>query len=708
MRQLVSMILIFISFQSLGQNTKYKDIVPMIEGTSDDYTMEVLKAFLAKNLDHPAANLKLAALYLKKAKETDPLIEYQKTQALAEQSKQKLFKSSVLLNAKEIKKNDDYYLWIAKQNQLTEVNFELVRQHLKSENEEIKKILKTLPLVYSDFTNAVDYYDKAVKNFANISNSYPSLKNLYLLYDDKLSTQFSELKSDYDSSLFYFNNYKTKIDTFALKGYNQTMSIKPINVFRYDGLVTQINFLYNEVDVWNYGAWVDTVNAVINGDIGELRTLLKTNEERQTKALENLAKSTNLKDANVVKVDKSLVFNLLRFDYNNPVVPLLKYKESKQKLLIEESNSTYFDTANIEIERKLIFYNKMVYQIKDSDSIITQFKNRFNAIRMAKYKQFLDTHYNGIDGSSQYMANEKNELRKELNIYGALLREGVESIKPIDSIGVSIRYKKMQIPLIIEKIDTALLATGVLFTTHIIEAPDGGYYLAGQHKPNKKLRNTKVYLLKLSNQKRLKWFQQYDVKIDSVETDSNNSLEGLSLTNEGVALLIRSNHISNESHANSLIQVLLDGNTKNTKRLDSSLFPRSLMYNEVQNSFIICNNGENGIIEDNAKNSLELKTLNSLGEISWTYSDSNIGSIVGVVRTDNGYIITRNSNAINSSKVLLTKIDFEGTKQGETLLNVGENAHIDRVYKLTDASIHLIGHKTYQMINAKLEKIYPY
>lgn len=705
MSRLIYIVLIGVSLQGHAQTTKYKDIVPMIERTSDTYTMEVLKVFLANNLDHSAVNLRLASLYLKQAKETDPLIDYERIQALAEQANQKLFKASLLITTKEVKKHDDYYMWIAQQNQLTSVNFELVQQHIQSEKIAIDGILKSLPLVYNDFTSAVDYYDKAVKNFADISSSYPSLKNLYLLYDDKLEAKFTQLKSDYDSSLILFANYKAKIDTFSLKGYNQTLSIKPINVFRYDGLVTQINFLHDEVEVWNYTAWADTVQSVINGDIAELRTSLKTNEERQTKALAKLAASSNVRNAKVVSVDKSLVFNLLRYDYNNPIVPLIQYKESKQKLLIEESNSTYFDTANIVIERKLIYYNKMLYQIKESDSIISQFKSRFNAVQMAKYKQFLDTQYNGIDGSSQYMAKEKNALRKELKIYGALLKEGVESIKPIDSIGLVLRYKRLQIPLRVEQVDTAFLATGVLFTTHIIKALDGGYYIAGKYKPNKKIRNTRVYLLKVGDNKRLKWFKYFDIKIDSLEADSNNSLESFALTNEGIALLIRSNHINNASYANTLIQVLLDGNIKAVTRLDSELYPRKLLYNDEQNSFVICYNGDEEELVSTAKNKLEIKTLNSLGEISWSYSDTSIGGFIGLVRTEKGYMLIRNSTSITSSKALLTTIDYKGLKVNEAFLDVG--SEIDRVYKLTDASIHLLGANMYQMINAKLEKVYP-
>lgn len=706
MKKLAYIILLGISLQGFAQS-KYKDVVPMIEGTSEEYTMTVLQAFLVNNLDHAAANLRVADLYVQNLQEIDPLIDYRKKQALAERAKQLIFKATLLINEKEVKKNDDFYMWIATRTQLADVNYSLVMAHIDKLNKEIDNALMSLPKVYDDFTNAVDYYDKAVKNFADISNSYPSLKNLYLLYDNKLAKQFEQLKSDYDSSLIYFDNYKAKIDTFNLKGYNQALNIKPITVFRYDGLVTQINFLKNEVDVWNYGAWVDTVNAVINSDISDLRNLLKTNEERQSKALKSLEASANPREAEVVQVDKSLVFNLLRFDYNNPIVPLIKYKESKQKLLIQESNSTYFDTATIELERKLVFYNNMVYQIRDSDSLLSQFKTRFDAVRMAKYKQFLDTYYNGIDGSSQYVATEKNELRKDLNIYGALLKEGVESLKPIDSIGTMVKYKRLQVPLIVETIDTALLATGVLFTTHIKMAPDGGYYIAGEYKPDKKLRNSKVYLAKLSEKKTLRWFKEYDIQIDSAGADSNSSLRGMALTNEGVGLLIRSQHLINGSYANSLIQVLLDGNLKMAKRLESNLFPRDLMYNEEQNSFVICYNGDREQIENNEENKLEFKTINSLGEISWTYTDNVKGSFVGLVRTEGGYIIARNTTMVSSSKVLLTVVDFKGAKGKESLLAIGSSGLVDRVYKLNDASIHLIGTNQYQMINAKLEKVYP-
>lgn len=708
MKKIICILIFCVSLKSAAQTVKYKDVVLIIEGTSDEHKMDVLSAFLVKNLDHPAANLRIADLYIKKMQATDPLIEHEKQQALADRAQQKLFKAHLLINEKEVKKRLNYYKWVAKKQQVSEVSFALIKQELKSEKEKVDNVLNSLPAVYNAFTNSVDFYDKAVKNFTNISSSYPSLKNLYLLYDDKLDQQFSQLKLDYDSALFYFATYKSMTDTFALKGYNQSLKIKPINVFRYDGLVTQINFLKNDVNIWNYGAWVDTVRKVIERDIKELRDLLITNEQHQNKALEKIKTASNTKDIKPVKVDKSLVFNLLRFDYNNPVVSLLKYKEAKQRLLIEDGNSTYFDTAHIEIERKLQFYTKMIYQIKEADSIVAQFKNQFNAIRMAKYTSFLNDYYGGIDGSSQYIESEKNVLRKELAIYGQLLQEGVESIKPIDSIGKSVRYRKVNFPLQIVKLDNALLATGVPFTTAILKAPEGGYYIAGQHKPNKKLRNTKIYLIKLTASKRISWFKNYDVKLDSLTFDSNNYLASLTLTNEGVAFLIKSEHLTKPSTATTLFNILLDGSLKMAQRLNTRLYPRGLIYNQEQNSFIICTNGKNKKIEANVKNELELQTYNSLGKLNWTYTDSSIGAFTSLVKTERSYIIARNASTKNMNKARLTKVDFSGFKKQEKLLEISNAAIINRIYKLNDASIHLIGTKGYQMINAKLKKVYPY
>lgn len=703
MRYLVTIAALMIFLKGNAQNVKYKDIAPIIESTSEEYAFNVLKEFLITNLDHPAANLRIADFYINQARNTDPLIEFTKKQALAKQAQQKLFKANILIDEKEVKKNDAYYIWIATRNQSVQPEYEMVRQYIEEEKAEVNKILNSLPSVYNDFTNSVAYYDEAVKEFMEISNTYTSLKNLYFLYDQQLDKKFTHLKSNYDSSLWYFEQYKSKIDTFPLKGYHQNLRIKPINVYRYDGLVSQVNFLKNDVEIWNYAKWVDTVRNVINGEVTDVRKLLNTNEERQDKALESLSNSGNVQDAEVVPVDKSILFNLLRYDYSNPIVSLLKYKESKQRYLIEKAKSTYYDTAQISIERKLIYYNGMLYNIKDSDSLIVQFNNRYDPERMKKYTSFLSTYYGGIDGSTNYMNNEKSVLDKEIVAYGSLLKKGVESIKQIDSIGTTVRYKSVQVPLFIDQPDSLKLTQGALYTTHIIEAPDGGFYVAGVYIPDKKTENRKAYVSKLTEKKSVKWFHQYDVEIDSAGVDSNNSIEALTLTNEGIAILINSKQIEKPVRAITFIHVLLDGTTKIAKRLDLDLFPRELLFDEKQNGFVACLSGNLPSVDNNRQNKLTLIKINSLGEQVWTYTDIEPSGFIGLVKTHEGFLIARNKN--NTSTVLTT-VDNEGGKTNERTLSLA-NASINRIYKLNDASIHLLGADSYCIVNSKLEEIYP-
>ncbi|MCB0494847.1 MAG: hypothetical protein KDC79_01810 [Cyclobacteriaceae bacterium] len=705
MRYLFFLLAFTLFFKGYTQSVRYKDIAPMIESTSDEYALSVLKEFISTNLDHPAANLRIAALYIKQAQKADPLIEYEKIQALATEAKQRLFKASILIDEKEVKKNEDYYMWIVRLKQLTEVNYPLIKQFIDEEKSEINKMLNQLTLVYNDFTNSVGFYDQAVKEFMQVSSTYSSLKNLYMLYDDKLDEKFTSIKLNYDSCLLYFDRYKAETDTFPLKGYNQKLTVKPINIYRYDGLVSQVNFLKDDVEIWDYATWVDTVRSVVQGEIAGVRKLLDTNEDRQDNAIKNLTSGTNGND-NVIEVDKSIVFNLLRYDYNNPIVPLLKYKESKQKLLLEQANDTYYDTAKIGIERKLVYYNKMLYNIRDSDSLIAQFNSRFDPVRMHKYEGFLDKYYGGIDGSKQYMFAEKNDLRKDFGIYGTLFKEGVESIRPVDSIGTYTKYKTLKIPLAIQAFDSEELANGSLFTTKMLETPDGGYYLAGFYGPDKKSKNSKVFLASLNPKKTVKWFNEYDIEIDSAGTDSNNSVAAITLTNEGVALLIHSKQMDKDVSITTFIHVLQDGTLKNAKRLNSNLFPRKLLFNEEQSNFLACFTGATANMVNSERNKLDLVNINSLGEQAWVYSDSETGGYVDAVTTQNGILIIRNILAGGNSSVLLTTID-NGKKTNEKSFFTNAADQVNRVFKLNDSSISLMGADYFSIVNAKLEMIYP-
>jgi len=110
MSKKLTTVLFFLCLSLLAQGQRYKDIFPQIISSGDDKAMELLTNYLFNNLDHPNTNLRLGLLYAKKYQTTDPLRDYDKAMALAEQARTRLIKASILINEKEFNKNKEYYI----------------------------------------------------------------------------------------------------------------------------------------------------------------------------------------------------------------------------------------------------------------------------------------------------------------------------------------------------------------------------------------------------------------------------------------------------------------------------------------------------------------------------------------------------------------------------------------------------------------------
>ena len=117
----------------------------------------------------------------------------------------------------------------------------------------------------------VEQYDLASKNFVRINGDYNSLKDIYLLYDDELESQFDLVKNSYDSTLFYFKKYREATNDYPPFKLDQKLTFKEIKTFRLDGLVIQTDFLVDEIGLWEYNTWVEQVQKLIATEIKQLR-----------------------------------------------------------------------------------------------------------------------------------------------------------------------------------------------------------------------------------------------------------------------------------------------------------------------------------------------------------------------------------------------------------------------------------------------------
>jgi hypothetical protein len=715
MRNLLLLVIISFGFFTNTQAQKYKDIFPQIIAADEDVAFDILYNYLLTDFDHPNANLRIAKIYIDRYKQADVLRDYERALALAEQAKFKLIKSKVTIDEREVKKNEEYYMGVLDDGQFS---FAAISAFIDSEAAAANEFAEKVPPIYKEFTRSVEKYDEAVKSFSDIVGSHASLKELYLLYNQDLSRQLAKLSSDYDSTKVYFDNYLALRDAYKVNAVKQTYSEQPIKVYRLDGLVTQINFLQPKVTLWDYSSWVDSVNVVVEQNIADLRKDLDANEAKLKDALVKVKSVQNPDSFQIARVDKALIFNLMKYDYKNALVPLLSYQEFKQELIKEQRRKGYFDTANITIDRKLAYFSNMMYATKEADSILNEFDTRFDPEQLQRHNEFVQSSFGGTDEMKKYMADEKVANSELFLEQIKSIKEGIEEKEPIDTSGVEAKYKRMVIPIYNVEKPLEELPTGYLKTNYILKSADETIYVAGHQINDTKNQNVEIGIARLSAENKPIWVKAIDLEIDSAGVDANHYLGDVKLTSEGIAVTIRSVALDSSKVINSLVHLTSNGEVKFAKRIKTELFPRELVFIENSNLFIVSYFGEQEKVNDKAENSLTIRAYNGLGEEVWHYDNMLSGTYEKMLTTQNSILIGGNYTRIKNeagrtfsvtsgTNAYLLRLSLTGGLEAIKCYSSDKGYSIDTFYKVSDRNINMIGpNDEHIIVDGNLEKLY--
>ena len=377
---------IFIAFSTLAiaQNIRYKDLAPTFEGMGAEELKNSLKEYLAQDLDHPNANFRLALLYESNYKTADVLTRYQYVLANAQQAKLRYTKSKQLVDEREVNRNDEYYFPIFKTYDAKgkpNVEFALVSKKITNGIDSATLMINKIPPIYQSFTRSVNFYDNAVKLFSTVNNEYLSLDDVYLYFDADLEKKLGTLKQNYDSARFYFDRYLELTKAFPIPYHKQKYHIKPIVTYRLDVLITRMNFLTNDVEFWDYGAWVDFIHKSVSGEITSLRTRLNQNEARLDDNLTKIAAS-NGEGVAAIALDKQLVFNLNNYDKQSLVLSILDYKILKQDWLLKTKT---FIPDTINLDRNATIYSLLIYSNLSADTLINTVRDRATKEKIKKH-----------------------------------------------------------------------------------------------------------------------------------------------------------------------------------------------------------------------------------------------------------------------------------------------------------------------------------
>ena len=710
MKRFLIVLLVSVSCALVAQKMKYSELVLTLNGMNDEEMRNELKAYMMEDQEEPNVYFRLATIYDKAYKTADPLTDYKLAMANADEAYSRFLQSTQFIDAKEVNKNNEYYYPYFPNSFDSKgkpaVDFSKVQARVKNGMDSANIFKQKIPAIYYHFTHAVISYDKAVKHFASINNQYESMEDLHMLFDDALDARLTQLKSDYDSSIYYFDQYLALIKEYPIRYHKQTYTVKSVSTYRLDGFITRLNFLGDKVEFWNYSTWVDGVRKSVTNNIKDLRSKLNETEAKLQESIAKI-KTGQIQDFKPQTLSKQLVLELNNVDKESAVLSLLQYQGYIQQWL-HDTRYYKVDTANA--ERNAVAYSEFIHQNRHADTLIREVSSRITDQKISMHKDFVAKYFGGKSAFEKYAADEGAMLSKSYQDLASNLRATI--LKPADSNlfknkEMLVRYTNKIIPLKIKPIVDADMDKGALFTVFNQKNPDGSAYLAGIHRPDKKTNNNVIFVAKVAPDGKVVWFQPFNPKIDttSATSDAHQTMGPAIVTPEGIAFLIHSNHLTNGSRLNTFLYLNdLKGDAKVKFTLADNTYPRAIRYLEKQNAFVFVLKGTELKLNVSTKEDVTLMCVNVLKDIVWKKAFPLTGLLVDVALLSDGLLLSGNFMTLSDSKGNEVRTKMNSMESNPFILRVSEKGemnpmpisvpfsfYLTRCIRVSDNSINLIG-----------------
>ncbi|MTI39867.1 hypothetical protein [Fulvivirga lutimaris] len=702
MKKLITPLLLILSM-NLSYAQKYKDVFPQLLKASDTEALSIIKSYMIDDLDHPNSNLRLALIYEKRYKACNPITEFEKAIANASEAKLRFGKSAAVVTEKEVNKNTGYYSDFAtgydnKGRPIVEYN--TVTTKIRTAYDSAAKFTEHMPIIYEYFTKSVNFHDNAIKAFNEINGQFGSRDKLLLMYDTDLKAKLQQMISDYDSSIIYLDKYLETGKSFDKDEFNQSYSIKKIDTYRLQGLLTSPSFLVDKIEIWDYKSWAQNAIDEASNEVASLRTELNMAELSINNSLKKLSPLALGPEYNPYKVDSKLIFSLVKYDNQSLPVASLKYKQFKQDLIHQLALVNDRDTSANDLY--LVHLGELIYKSREADSLLLITKNRLTTENINKYPSYFRTHYNGEDGMNQFISAEQKLIKDAADKAVSEMKINIKKNEKV--IGAEfVTYRNLKIPTKAKPINGDSVSTSII-TTHTELSTDGSHYFVGLNKMNRKPGHTNVFVAKTDEKLKVKWYKEFSMTEDSA-TPNINDIGDIAITPEGCAILVRS---KNEvGIKNALLYLNENGEEIFNKELDTSWFPRQMQYVESKNAFIFAHKGASFIQNYKEQQETNLTSINILGDILWSQTFNFTGNIVDLVNLGRGFLLVGNYAELKDTegKTFRTRINTgqtnafaarfanDGSLVAVTPVESNNNYYIDRVIKINDKIINLLGKK---------------
>lgn len=658
--KLLLLLFIIITQTAIAQEyTNYKDIFPLLSTIDDRKAYSILLQYQKLDPEHANTYYQLGLISRKWMREYDPLTESKNVLFFIYNAKLYFGLCQKFMDDKEIRRNGEWYPEVPLREGERKKLFEDATSLVDSLVADVEEFERHYLQILEYYTKSVNFYNQCIATFMDINRADNKIKDIYLTADNELITTINHLRSDYDSTIFYFDAYRQAIAAYPIGNYNQNYTIKTIGTYRLHGL-TSSNFLKDEVPLWNYKQWTEDVIQVLNTNIAQLRKNINTAHADMEDAIKQLKTTTSYSDSlHVYSIDEKLVNTVAKFDYQSLMVSFLNYRQAKIDWLTQRRHplaKTQGLSAAPEMGKYTNYYRNLLKMKAFTDSLNQLTQGRINDLNIEKYAGFFAENYQGQTGLKSFLQNEAEDnqqlLNNDFNNLKAIMLMAQQPLKnqPATS------YRNQPLDLLISS-PSVDIAPGKYKTSAVAQTGNNTAFVTGCFRKTE-TAPLSAFVAKITDGE-TQWLKTFDLGDD----DAHSAGMQVAATDNGCFVAI--NAKNEELTRNFIVRLDADGNELLNKEILQSAMPRFLLYDDINEKLIITLKGDTYNELENAKGILKILYLDAEATTQWEKSLDFEGNMVDIIKMNNNFLLFGNFSKLTSfdNSIINSKA---GTNTGET------------------------------------------
>ncbi len=402
---------ILVSGNLLAQKTlRYKDVFEMLNNGTPIEGFQALKEYQEQNpKGEPNVYYQLGKICQKFMREYDALKQPEDVKYFSRHAKIYFELCNVNLTKEGFNSTRPYYQDVQSQSGDNKIQLEDVTIEIQNRLEDVISFRENHAEMIEHFNGMLENYNSCLEIFMEINQKNAKLKDLHLTADISFLKKLDLLKNHYSSAMSHYQSYKEVIDNYSIGNYRQEANIRPIETYRLQGL-NPSNFLKNEVEVWDFGKWVDDFRQKQTEEIIPLRSEIAETNQKLNASIQNLKSLTSYSDdLGYYKIPNAVLFKIGKYDYQSSIISLFNFKESQARLLAWSKREASNSTIEVQESVKGKFLLRLIELKKESDSLNSIAQQSFSIADFEKYPDFLKKEFTDLNGLKSYLQQGRKE-----------------------------------------------------------------------------------------------------------------------------------------------------------------------------------------------------------------------------------------------------------------------------------------------------------